>query len=397
MRHSFSLKASIHIVLIGFGIIGCQSELKLPYSDCLVKASANNGQIIAGSYIVMYQPEQTLPSSAVARMAAAESLSEQFLANRKITNAQTAILATGRKETIFLAKLSETESNQLKEDPAVASIEPDRVVSACSCVDVNPTSTLKWNVAQTGYGRGDMQPATKTAWVIDSGIDLDHPDLNVDIARSRSFVSGRPSANDEDGHGTHVAGIIGAKNNGIGTTGVASGATLVSLRVLDDKGQGTSASIIQAVNYVIQNGRKGDVVNMSVGGPVSQAIQSIILQAADAGMLFAIAAGNEALDAATTWGGHVNHPNVFTVSAMDQNNQFASSFSNFGSSVDVCAYGVGITSTFLNGGYHTLNGTSMAAPHVAGLLFIRGRNFPTHGTVTGAPDGIPDPMAGEGY
>lgn len=396
MRKYFSLTAFTNLVIICFGTIGCQSELELPYSDCLVKASANSGQIVAGSYIVMYQQGQTFTSSAVARMAAAEGLTEQFLSSRKMANVKTVILASGRTETIFLAHLTETESNQLEADPAVTSVEPERIMSVCSCVDVATNSTLKWNVAQTGYGRGDLQPATKTAWVIDSGIDLDHPDLNVDVTRSRSFVSGRASAGDEDGHGTHVAGVIGAKNNGIGITGVASGATLVSLRVLDNKGEGSSASIIQAVNYVMQNGRAGDVVNISVGGPVSAAIQNVILQAADLGIFFSVAAGNDKENVANTWTGHINHPNVFTVSAMDQDNQFAS-FSNFGSSVDICAYGVGITSTYLNGGYHTLSGTSMAAPHVAGLLFIKGSALPTHGTVTGDPDGMPDPMAGEGY
>jgi subtilisin len=269
-------------------------------------------------------------------------------------------------------------------------------VSVCSCVDVSAGSTLKWNVAQTGYGRGDLQPSTKTAWVIDSGIDLDHPDLNVDIARSRSFVTGRTSPDDEDGHGTHVAGIIGAKNNGFGITGLASGATLVSLRTLDHKGEGALNYIIQAVDYVLENGRAGDVVNISINGPTSTATQSIIMQAAEAGILFAVAAGNDGEDVVHSWAGHINHPNIFTVSAMDRNHQFAS-FSNFGSSVDICAYGVNITSTYLNGNYTSLSGTSMAAPHVAGLLFIKGNNIPMHGTVTGDPDGIPDPMLGEGY
>lgn len=248
---------------------------------------------------------------------------------------------------------------------------------------------------QTGYGRGDLQ-TSKTAWVIDTGIDLDHPDLNVDAARSRSFISGQISADDENGHGTHVAGIIGAINNSIGITGVASGATLVSLRVLDEVGEGRLSGIIQAVNYVIQNGRAGDVINMSLGAEgISTTLERAIVRAADAGLLFALAAGNEEKDVENYSPARVNHANVFTVSAMNQNNRFAS-FSNYGSSIDVCAYGVRITSTYRDGRYATLSGTSMAAPHVAGLLLIRGNNVPMHGTVSGDPDGIPDPMAGEG-
>src|SRR5678815_3248042 len=114
---------------------------------------------------------------------------------------------------------------------------------------------------KVGYGDG----TGKTAWIIDSGIDFDHPDLNVDVKRSKSFLTGNTSADDENGHGTHVAGIIGAKNNNFGVLGVASGANLVSLRVLDKDGNGTLSSIIQALAYVNANGKAGDVVNMSIG------------------------------------------------------------------------------------------------------------------------------------
>ena len=268
-------------------------------------------------------------------------------------------------------------------------------MSICSCVDITTTSTLTWNTTQTGYGRGDLQ-TTKTAWIIDTGIDLDHPDLKVDAARSKSFISGQTSADDENGHGTHVAGIIGALNNNIGTTGVASGATLVSLRVLDDGGEGRLSGIVQAVNYVVQNGQAGDVVNMSLGGEgLSTTLERAIIRGAEAGILFALAAGNDGKDVENYSPARVNHANVFTVSAMNQNNQFAS-FSNYGASIDVCAYGVRIVSSYMNGRYATLSGTSMAAPHVSGLLLIRGSNLPMHGAVSGDPDGAPDPMAGEG-
>lgn len=397
MRQYVSLAILKSILFAGLGIIGCKSDSELEpafAADCLVKASPNSGQTVAGAFIVTYQPSQTLPDAPGARVAAAEALTEQFLASRQISDVHTDVLASG-EQTTFLAHLTESESEQLKQDPSVMLVEPDRIMSICSCVDLVTTSTLNWNIAQTGYGRGDLQ-TTKTVWVVDTGIDLDHPDLNVDTGRSKSFITGQVSADDENGHGTHVAGIIGAKNNNLGITGVASGATLVSLRVLDDEGEGRLSGIIQAVNYVIQHGRAGDVVNMSLGGDgISTTLERAITQGANAGILFAIAAGNDGKAVENYSPARVNHANVFTVSAMNQNNQFAS-FSNYGTSIDVCAYGVRIRSTYPNGRYATLSGTSMAAPHVSGLLLIRGSNLPTHGAVSGDRDGAPDPMAGEG-
>ena len=190
---------------------------------------------------------------------------------------------------------------------------------------------------------------------------------------------------DENGHRTHVAGIVGARNNNIGITGVASGAR-VALKVLNQLGEGRLSGIVQAMSYVSQNGRAGDVVNLSPGGEsTSTTLDRVIRQVADAGILFAIVAGNEGENSDNYSPARVNHPNVFTVSAMDRTNLFAS-FSNFGSSVDVAAYGVRITSTYKGGKYATLSGTSMAAPHVAGLLLIRGRTLPTRGFVTGNAD-----------
>ncbi|GAB3957921.1 hypothetical protein GCM10028805_51550 [Spirosoma harenae] len=398
MRRFFPFATAANVLVIGIGLFGCQSDSSVePASisaDCLVKASTNSGVAIAGSYIVTLQNSQTLPTAPGARVAAVEATVEQLLTDHQIADTQAEVLSAG-EQTSFLAHMTEQESEQLRQAAGVVTIEPDRIMSICSCVDVATTSTLSWNIKQTGYGRGDLQ-TDKTVWIIDTGIDLDHPDLNVDATRSKSFISGNSSADDENGHGTHVAGIIGAKNNSIGVTGIASGATLVSLRVLDDDGEGKLSGIIQAVNYVAQNGKAGDVVNLSLGGEsTSTTLDRAITQAANLGILFAIAAGNDGKNADNYSPSRVNHANVFTVSAMDSNNKFAS-FSNFGSSVDVCAYGVRITSTYKGGTYATLSGTSMASPHVAGLLLIRGNTLPTHGTVTGDPDGKADPMAGEG-
>lgn len=394
MRPFSAFVTLTHVALLSFSLVGCHTDSTVaPAPDCLMKASANNGVAIAGDYIITLPTALPTLSTPNARVAASGALAEQFLTDNRVADVQTQVLTTGA-QTSFLAHLTDSEAQKLSQDAAVLQIEPDRIMSICGCVEVTTASTLPWNIKQTGYGRGDLQP-DKTAWIIDTGIDLDHPDLNVDTQRSRSFVSGQTSADDQNGHGTHIAGIIGAKNNTIGVTGIASGATLVALKVLDSEGEGRLSGIIQAVNYVLQNGKAGDVVNMSLGGEgISATLDRVVTQAANAGILFAIAAGNESKNSDNNSPARVNHANVFTVSAMNRANQFAP-FSNFGSSVDVCAYGVSITSTYKDGRYATLSGTSMAAPHVAGLLLIRGNKFPTHGTVQGDSDGKPDPMAGE--
>jgi subtilisin family serine protease len=265
----------------------------------------------------------------------------------------------------------------------------------CTCLEVTEPRNLTWNIRKTGYGNG-TNFGTKTAWIVDTGVDLDHPDLSVDAQRSRSFIAGQPSADDENGHGTHVAGIIGALNNRVGLLGIASGAKIVSLKVLDQIGEGRLSNTIAAVAHINGNGRAGDVVNMSLGGEgTSPALDREIRAAAEKGIFFAIAAGNEGQPARNFSPGRVNHPNVFTVSAVDSTDAFAS-FSNYGNDVvDVAAFGVRVPSTYRNGRYAILSGTSMAAPHVAGLLLIRGKNLPTRGFARNDPDGQPDPIARE--
>src|SRR6185503_9581373 len=269
-------------------------------------------------------------------------------------------------------------------------VEPDKVVALGSCFTVVEPRLITWSVNRVGYGDG----TGKTAWIIDSGIDFAHPDLNVDQARSKSFISSKPSAEDENGHGTHVAGIIGAKNNSIGILGVASNANLVSLRVLDANGDGTVSAIIQALAYVSANGKAGDVVNMSVGEDgISETLDQQVKNVAAKGIYIAIAAGNDNKPAIQFSPARANATNIYTVSAIDSTGKFAS-FSNYGNDcVDVAAPGVHILSTYKNNQYAIMSGTSMATPHVAGLLLLRGRNMGSAGSATDDPDGMPDPIA----
>jgi subtilisin family serine protease len=135
-------------------------------------------------------------------------------------------------------------------------------------------------------------------------------------------------------------------------------------------------------------------VNLSLGGEGTSAIlDRVVWAAAEKGILFAVAACNEARSASLGSPARVNHPGVFTVSAMDSTDTFAR-FSNFGNdAVDYCAPGVRILSTYRGGRYAIMSGTSMAAPHLAGLLLLRGRNLATGGYVRNDPDGTPDPIA----
>jgi subtilisin family serine protease len=231
------------------------------------------------------------------------------------------------------------------------------------------------------------------AWILDSGVDLDHPDLNVDASRAfNAFTSGRDgkSADDGNGHGTHVAGTIAALNNDIGVIGVAPGAVVIPVKVLDSRGSGSYSGVIAGVDWVGANGQAGDVANMSLGGPVSQALDDAVVAASSNGVIFALAAGNESSDANNSSPARANGPNIVTISAMDVNDNWAS-FSNYGNPpVDYAAPGVAVKSTWKDGGYNTISGTSMAAPHAAGVLLLGAAS--TDGTVNNDPDGNADPI-----
>ena len=353
---------------------------------CSVSTNRVSGQIIPGQYIVVFKDE------ALARAVnpkTVEVLSENVTARTGIEEADIEGVFTG-KTGGFIAQLSNEEASALQKDPSVQLVEPDRVIALGHCFEVAEPRTVTWNIDKVGYGDG----RGKTAWVIDSGIDFEHSDLNVDKTRSKSFITNVTSADDENGHGTHVAGIIGALNNSFGVLGVASGANLVSLRVLDKEGKGTLGSVIQALSYINQNAKAGDVVNLSLGEDItSEALDQQVKYTASLGMLIAIAAGNDSKPAIQFSPGRANGANIYTVSAIDSLNNFAS-FSNYGNDViDYAAPGVRILSTYTDGRYARLSGTSMAAPHVAGLLLLRGRNISSSGTALNDPDGVPDPIA----
>ena len=378
-----------HLALLATGLLaytGCSKEdapsNETTTDNCVVGSRSVSGDVIEGQYIIAYKTQAAATSAAQA-MAEARRL---ILDGNEIPVSAVKAQFTGARPGL-VATLTPAELNRIKADGDVVAVEPDRILALSTCFTVEAPSLITWNINKVGYGNG----IGKTAWVVDTGVDLDHPDLTVDANRSRSFLSGVTTSDDENGHGTHVAGIIGAKNNSFGVLGVASGATIVSLRVLDKDGKGTLSSVIQALSYISQNGRAGDVVNMSIGeDEASEILDQQVQAVGNKGILIAIAAGNDAKSANLFSPGRANGNNIYTVSAVDSLNNFAS-FSNYGNDVvDYAAPGVRILSTYKDGLYARMSGTSMAAPHVAGLLLINGGRLNSSGTAVNDPDGTPD-------
>lgn len=262
--------------------------------------------------------------------------------------------------------------------------------------------TPSWGVNFVGSGN---YSGNKWAWVLDTGIDPGHPDLNINTTYATSFISGQTWA-DGKGHGTHVAGIIAARNNTIGTLGVAAGASVVPVKVLDNNGNGSWGALLNGLNYVAKYYIPGDVVNMSLGGPAPdwftdcciwwderKQSENAIRNLGNAGVFCVIAAGNENQNANNVTPARTNGTRVYTISAMDWNRNIAS-FSNYANApVDYTAPGVSILSTYKGGGYAYMDGTSMATPFVSGILLISNGVIHTNGVLNTDKDATKDPVA----
>lgn len=269
--------------------------------------------------------------------------------------------------------------NSILSNPEVDFVEPDVKVQAFS------------QIPSTGYSRvGGLssvdiphsQTSTNAAIaIIDTGVDLNHPDLNV--YKQVSFIPGT-SANDDNGHGTAVAGIAAAEDNSVGIVGVAPGARLWVIKVLDSTGTGSISTIIQGIDYVTQNAKQIDAANLSFGCKcTSSALNLAINNSVSAGVTYVVAAGNSGEDM-SSWT-PANNPNVISVAAIADSDgkcggigpptQYGpddslASFSNFGSKVTLAAPGVDIYTTYMGSAYATLSGTSMSAPFVTGAAAL---------------------------
>ncbi|MGH7774711.1 MAG: S8 family peptidase, partial [Candidatus Binatia bacterium] len=332
----------------------------------------------------------------------------------------------------FAARLSQGQVNALLADPRINNVVADRRVTTTNHSPGHGKNFGGGGTSETtptGVSRIDAELANSAggtiAAILDTGIDLDHPDLTLSTTCSFNAFSGPPD--DGNGHGTHVAGTVAAKaGNNLGVRGVAPGATLCPVKVLDDSGSGTWATVIAGIDYVtgrrmeLNNGSgDGDpginikVANMSLGGcanvffiwclaepppgnnncgldvdgvKVLDPLHQSVCKSTRAGVVYVVAAGNSSADA--VYFVPAAFPEVITVSAVADYNgrggggakaprgcdygpdDFFASFSNFGEVVDIAAPGTCILSTYKGGGTKTMSGTSMATPHVTGAAAL---------------------------
>ena len=385
------------IVLAGVMLYSCQKE-EIPEMEDQDNSGlvTFSSQVIEGKFIVLFEDEGLLKSASPGKEAGPEAVlqtTRDIFALMKMPAREPEQVYSSALRGIAVA-MTNSEAMKMAGAPGVKGVYPDMWVTLglptaqAKPAPQPPVATTPWGI--TRVGGGVNYTGTNKAWIIDTGIDLDHPDLNVDVASGYDFINGDALADDDNGHGSHCAGIVAAINNTIGVVGVAAGAKVVPVKVLNRRGSGAYSIIIAGVDYVAANAGTDDVANMSLGGGVYEPID-LAVQNLGSKIKVALAAGNESDNANNHSPARANGTNLYTVSAMDVNDNWAT-FSNYGNPpIEYCAPGVYIYSTYKGGGYSTMSGTSMAAPHVCGLLLIS--NIITSGYVKNDPDGKADPIA----
>lgn len=383
-----SLRSRYATIVTGALLVASAAAWGAPVASASPVSERAAVDVIAGRYIVVLRP--TADASAVAR---AQGRRLGFTADHVYTRA-----IKGYAGVLPAAAVAE-----LRRDPQVAYVTEDRVVRATATAPVAAGDSVPPGVRRIGAATTTTAHTASTVNVaiIDTGIDLTHPDLNA--VSGTNCVKNGATANDDNGHGSHVAGTIAARNDGSGVVGVAPGTKLYAVKVLNRQGSGSTSSVICGIDWVTANAATLNikVANMSLGGggsndnncgntnndPEHQAI----CRSTAAGVTYVVAAGNDGGDQAA----HVpaSYPEALTVTAMtdtdgqgggsggapacrtgEADDRFAT-FSNYATTTaqinhTIAAPGVCINSTWKSGGYNTISGTSMATPHVAGSVAL---------------------------
>src|SRR5919197_3895450 len=351
----------------------------------MIKKAPSNGVIIPNQYIIMLKSNVGSHSSSLADKVKNSSLADKIRSTvaDKLRKIGASIIFTNKFAFGgFSIKISNASAlDVIKQDPNVAFIEQDKIAHINS--QVLPTGIERVGADRSSAfrnGFGDVVDSDIA--ILDTGISLSHPDLNV--YRQQTFVTDTTTADDDNGHGTHVAGIAAAKDNSMGVVGVAPGARLWAVKVLDKNGAGAISTIIKGIDYITQHAGKIDVVNLSFGCECnSVALDSAINSSVQAGVTYVASAGNDHKNASTF--SPANDPNVLAVSAIADsdgkcggkgaptnhgNDDTLADFSNYGKVISISAPGVNILSTYKDNSYTTLSGTSMASPFVAGAAAL---------------------------
>ncbi|UNI19515.1 hypothetical protein JDV02_005697 [Purpureocillium takamizusanense] len=265
----------------------------------------------------------------------------------------------------FAASLSKSEVEKLQNNPDVEFLEQDAIVTISATQENADWGLSRLSSQKPGsaaYTYDDSAGEGTCAYIIDTGVDAEHPEFEGRAKFLANYVD--KDNTDGNGHGTHVSGTIGSK-----TYGVAKKTKIFGVKVLDAQGSGQNSGVIAGMEFVAKDGPgqacpKGVVVNMSLGGGKSDAVNQAAANIVKAGLFLAVAAGNDAADASGY--SPASEESACTVGATAKDDTLAT-YSNFGTIVDVLAPGTDITSTWPGGKTNKISGTSMASPHVAGI------------------------------
>jgi subtilisin family serine protease len=335
-----------------------------PTSSSILDSSQVKG-IIKNQYIVILNKDAGLPTDF------AQNIAKQH--GGKILQSYDTVL---KGFAIYLPDTAATAFVEaMKKNPQVISVENDTVMKIDATTQSNPDWGLDrvdqkalplnstYSYSQTGSGT--------TAYIVDTGILSSHQQFSGRVQAGYTAISDGKGTTDCNGHGTHVAGTVGGS-----TYGVAKNVSLVPVRILGCDGSGASSNVIAGLDWILKNGKKPAVVNMSLGGDASASLDSAVENLFNNGYVMVVAAGNSNTDACNSSPARVSK--AITVAATD-NTDTRASYSNYGSCVDIFAPGSQINSAWIGSNTATkvLNGTSMATPHVAGVVAEMLQSAPT--------------------